>query len=56
MNKMKNEELISIVGGGTSWLTATFLNAIARGLDTILEIGRSIGTTIARTINHTTCS
>lgn len=56
MNELNKEELLSITGGSTTWLTATFVNAIARCLDTILEIGRSIGSSISRTIHQNTCS
>lgn len=55
MNKLKNDELIKI-NGGANYLTATFLNAVARCLDSILEVGRSIGTAIARLKSGNICS
>ena len=39
------EELISIVGGSIS---GTMINALVRALDILLEIGRSLGTSIRR--------
>ena len=55
MNKLKNEELINIVGG-TNILTATFLNAVARCLEAILDVGRAIGSSIARFTKGNICS
>ncbi len=56
MNKLKKEELLQIEGGNTNLLTATFLNAVARCLDSLLEIGRSIGSAISRWKNGNLCS
>lgn len=55
MNKLNSEELITIIGGG-NLLTATFLNAVARCLETILDVGRAIGSSIARFTKGNTCS
>ncbi|MCI8393948.1 MAG: hypothetical protein HFH86_00485 [Bacilli bacterium] len=55
MNKLKMEELIQI-NGGSSYLTASFINALARCIDSILEIGRSLGTAIARLKSGNMCS
>lgn len=52
--ELNSKELYSIVGGAT--LTAAFLNAIARGLGTILELGRSVGTAVRRIGNGSICS
>ncbi len=40
-------ELLNIYGGGES-ISATLLNAIIRGLNTLYELGRSLGSTIRR--------
>ena len=41
--KIEKNELINITGG--SW-TATYINAAARAVNTILEFGRTVGSTI----------
>lgn len=55
MNKLNNEELINIVGGA-NLLTATFFNAVARCLEAILDVGRAIGSSIARFTKGNICS
>jgi len=55
MKKLNKEELLNI-NGGASWLTASFLNAISRAANTLLEMGRSLGTSIRRTISGNVCS
>lgn len=42
---LKEEELKNMVGGA---INATFLSAIARGINSILELGRSLGSAIRR--------
>lgn len=51
--KLTNQELIYVIGG--SKLTGTLINAFARGLNTVLEIGRSLGTAISRIASKRTC-
>lgn len=51
MNLTK-KELCEIVGGA---VTASFLNAIARGINVILDLGRSVGSAIRRIGNGTVC-
>lgn len=51
MNLTKTE-LCNIVGGA---VTASFLNAIARGINVILDLGRSVGSAIRRIGNGTVC-
>lgn len=55
MIKLKNEELINIVGG-SDIISATLLNAITRCMDCIFEIGRAIGSSIARFKSGNICS
>lgn len=56
MNKLSNEELISVVGGSANTLTASFLNAISKCLDSLLEVGRSIGSALRRLSSQNLCS
>lgn len=49
---LTQQELHQIMGGA---VTASFLNAIARGLNTILDLGRSVGTAIRRIGNNSVC-
>jgi hypothetical protein len=55
MNKLKNEELLEIVGGA-NLITATFFNAVARCIESLLEVGRAIGSSIARMTKGNICS
>jgi hypothetical protein len=50
--KLKECELININGGG---YTAAYLNAAARAVNTILELGRTVGTSIRRAITKNYC-
>ena len=40
---IKNNELITIVGGSFSF-SATLLNSFSRSVDTVLNLGRTFGT------------
>lgn len=42
---LKEEEMKNIVGGA---ITASFISAIAKGINSILELGRSLGSAIRR--------
>lgn len=55
MIELKKEELMNIEGG-VNWLTSGFLNSAARLLNTLLDLGRSVGNAIIRTINGNYCS
>ena len=50
--KLEDNLLIQINGGG---LTAAYLNAAARAVTTILELGRTLGSTIKRAISKNFC-
>ena len=52
MIKVENNELIKINGGG---LTAAYLNAAARAVNTILDFGRTIGSSIRRIVSRKYC-
>jgi hypothetical protein len=49
---LKREELINVVGGSIS---GTMLNAISKGINTIFEIGQSLGSSIRRFITGKLC-
>ena len=53
MKELKREELLNITGGGIS---AAWLNAAARAVNTLLDLGRSLGTAIRRSISGNVCS
>lgn len=52
--ELKKEELLQIVGGFN--LTASFISAISKGINSILELGRSLGTSIRRLAGNKVCS
>lgn len=49
---MSKQELQNIVGGSVS---ATFITAIVRGINSILDLGRSLGTAIRRITTGQKC-
>lgn len=53
MKKLNEKEMLNISGGAIS---ASFINAIARGINTLLDLGRSLGTSIRRSISGKICS
>lgn len=53
MRKLNKEELLNISGGGIS---ASLLNAISRAVSTLMDLGRSLGTSIRRSISGKVCS
>ena len=50
---MRKEELVMIKGG--SWFSAALINSVARVINTALELGRSLGTSIRMTISGKIC-
>ena len=54
MRELDNKELMNIEGGA-SWFTSTFLNSISRAISTLMELGRSLGTAIRRSIDGKIC-
>lgn len=50
--ELTQQELYKVVGGT---VTASFLNAIARGIGVLLDLGRSVGTAIRRIGNGSIC-
>lgn len=53
MNRIKEEEMIKIYAGAS--ITAAYLNAAARAVNTILDFGRTVGSTIRRAIKGKLC-
>lgn len=50
--QLTNEELLHITGGGIS---ATMINAVARGVNYLLDFGRTVGSAIRRGISGKIC-
>lgn len=55
MRELNKLELLDIEGGA-SGISASFINAAARALSTIIDIGRSLGSAIRRMVNGSYCS
>ena len=55
MRELNNKELMDIMGGASS-LTAAFLNAAARTIETVMNVGRSLGSAIRRAFSGKVCS
>ena len=55
MRELKDKELMNIEGGA-NWLTASFFNAASRAVDTLMNVGRSLGSAIRRAFSGKVCS
>lgn len=55
MTKLTNKEMINLYGGATA-ITGAFLSSIIRGINIILELGRSVGSAIRRGSGGKLCS
>ncbi len=53
MEILKQEELLLIVGGIS--VTGTLINSLVRGINTFLDLGRSLGTAIRRVMTNKIC-
>lgn len=51
---MTNQELYSVTGGSS--ISATMLNAISRGIETIYNLGRAFGTALNMLIKGKRCN
>lgn len=51
--ELNKKELLCVVGGIS--ITGTFINAIAKGISAILDLGRSLGTAIRRVSAKNIC-
>ena len=54
MRVMSESELLSVTGGVS--ITGTLISAVSRGINTILDFGRSLGTAIRRISSNGLCS
>ncbi|MBR4262096.1 MAG: hypothetical protein IKQ35_01875 [Bacilli bacterium] len=54
MKEIEKEELYLISGGGIS-LTGTFINAVTGLTKVVLEVGRSLGSSLRRSITGKLC-
>lgn len=50
---LNKTELLAVTGGA---ITATLINAISRGISTIMDLGRTVGTAIRRVVSGKVCS
>ena len=53
MKELNKEELLMIEGGIK--LSGTLINSLVKGFDTILDVGRSLGSAIRRSMNNNIC-
>ena len=51
--ELERKELLSIVGGIS--ITGTLINAVVRGINAFLDLGRSLGSAIRRISNNNIC-
>lgn len=54
MKVLKKEELLN-VSGGASISYSSMINAISKGINTFLELGRSVGSAIRRIHSGSIC-
>ena len=54
MKKLSKCEMIKVSGGGLN-ITVTFLTALIRGVNSFMDVGRSLGTAIRRTTSGKYC-
>ena len=54
MVELSNKELMNIEGG--AGITAAFLNSVSRAISTLMEVGRTLGSALRRTISGNVCS
>lgn len=52
--KLKEQELYNINGGGIT-INATLINAFARAISTVLDLGRTVGSAIRRLYSKNYC-
>ncbi len=51
--ELDNKQLLNIVGGIN--ITGAFLNYLVKGINSILDLGRSVGTAIRRITSKNIC-
>ena len=50
---LEKDELLQIVGGVS--ITGTLINALSRGITTLMDLGRSLGSALRRANGGTMC-
>lgn len=55
MNKLTKKEMLNLYGGASA-ITGAFLSSIIKGINIILELGRSVGSAIRRGSGGKLCS
>ncbi|MDD3392436.1 MAG: hypothetical protein PHE54_02745 [Bacilli bacterium] len=53
MEKLNKEQLLMVCGGLS--ISATLINSLARGINTLLNLGRSLGSAIRRVTEKNIC-
>lgn len=53
MRKLEKEEMLNVSGG--AGITASFVTALVRGVNSFLDVGRSIGSSIRRIFERNVC-
>lgn len=51
---LEKQELLNVVGGVS--ITASLINSIYRGINSVLDLGRSLGSAIRRISGRSMCS
>lgn len=54
MQELNKQELLSIEGGAINF-NGTLISSMTRGINTLLDLGRSLGTAIRRIQNDNIC-
>lgn len=52
LKELQKEELLQVQGGA---ITGTYINALVKGIESLLELGRSLGTAIHRWMSGSVC-
>lgn len=52
--ELKKDELLKVIGGIN--ITASFISAISKGINSLLELGRAFGSSIRRIVGNTICN
>lgn len=53
MRELNDKKMVQIIGGIN--ITGAFINSLVRGIDVLLDLGRSIGSAIRRAKDHSLC-
>lgn len=56
MRELNKQELIEVKGGASKFITAAFITSLARAGNMLLDLGRSLGTSIRRLVSGNVCS